>query len=631
MKLTTLMCFVFSLFLISNLSAQDHQFGRAPKQVVDNQNTKTVVTNTDNASAWNSRFFGCSLINTIDINVKGFLNTPGTLTTIGPMTRNLYAGAWANGKWYAIDFQAQTTSLLGTIDTVSGAFTSIATITGMAAANTVTGMSYDKTTSTMYVVSINSTATLATVYTIDLTTAAMTTVTTSASGPIDISFNNAGVMYACDLVTDNLITINKTSGVVTIVGPLGINLNYAQGMCFDPQTDSLFLAAYTTAGNLYRASTTTGTATLIGAFPVNTEMDAFIIPGPSAPPPSSNTLVLLNDSTLAPTLSARRKADRDTLKKYLPMVLGNFTYYYKDTTAADVPTNLNDYSTIIVQETSYDYVSATAAGGSFVLTGAWRTAIKNWLNGGSPTAKRTLVFIGGDFGYAYDQSSSTSYDTTFSRGVGGSQYVSDNAGALGFDGVYMLPNAGNIDNMDYAPSGYYPDGCKPVSGGAAFTRYKNRPTTDSSAGITKSTANWNFIGIFQDPRFYTGTGTNPNPDQGFKRALSQIFSWIKTNGGSLTSVEPVGSEIASEYKLSQNYPNPFNPSTKINFSIPKSGLTTLKVYNILGKEVATLVNNFQNAGNYVVEFDASRLASGAYFYRLEVNGFVATKKMLLIK
>ncbi|HEX2786330.1 MAG TPA: kelch repeat-containing protein [Ignavibacteria bacterium] len=89
--------------------------------------------------------------------------------------------------------------------------------------------------------------------------------------------------------------------------------------------------------------------------------------------------------------------------------------------------------------------------------------------------------------------------------------------------------------------------------------------------------------------------------------------------------------VLNDYSLSQNYPNPFNPTTKINFSIPKSGLTTLKVYDILGKEVATLVNGFQNAGNFVVEFDASRLASGAYFYRLEVNGFVNTKKMLLIK
>ncbi|MBK8552501.1 MAG: T9SS type A sorting domain-containing protein [Ignavibacteria bacterium] len=89
--------------------------------------------------------------------------------------------------------------------------------------------------------------------------------------------------------------------------------------------------------------------------------------------------------------------------------------------------------------------------------------------------------------------------------------------------------------------------------------------------------------------------------------------------------------LANEYKLSQNYPNPFNPSTKIDFSIPKSGLVTIKVYDLVGKEVATLVNEVKAAGTHEVTFNGANLSSGAYFYRIESNNFVDTKKMFLLK
>jgi len=89
--------------------------------------------------------------------------------------------------------------------------------------------------------------------------------------------------------------------------------------------------------------------------------------------------------------------------------------------------------------------------------------------------------------------------------------------------------------------------------------------------------------------------------------------------------------LPEKYSLFQNYPNPFNPVTKISYAIPKSGLVTLRVYDILGREVATLVNEVKTAGNFTVDFNASNFSSGAYFYRLESNGFVDTKKMMVIK
>ena len=90
-------------------------------------------------------------------------------------------------------------------------------------------------------------------------------------------------------------------------------------------------------------------------------------------------------------------------------------------------------------------------------------------------------------------------------------------------------------------------------------------------------------------------------------------------------------ELPSAFVLKQNYPNPFNPTTNIEFSIPESGIVTLKVYNILGQEVATLVNKQMATGSYQVDFDASKLSSGVYIYRLKTNSFTSAKKMMLLK
>lgn len=103
-----------------------------------------------------------------------------------------------------------------------------------------------------------------------------------------------------------------------------------------------------------------------------------------------------------------------------------------------------------------------------------------------------------------------------------------------------------------------------------------------------------------------------------------------TNAGGLTGI--YNSEISpSSYLLSQNFPNPFNPDTKINYSLPKKGFVTLKIYDILGREIRSLVNETKQPGNYSVDFNGSNLSSGVYFYRLESRGFTSTKSMVLIK
>jgi hypothetical protein len=89
--------------------------------------------------------------------------------------------------------------------------------------------------------------------------------------------------------------------------------------------------------------------------------------------------------------------------------------------------------------------------------------------------------------------------------------------------------------------------------------------------------------------------------------------------------------LLNTYYLFQNYPNPFNPSTRINYNVGEPGLVQLKVYNVLGVEVASLVNEFKNSGDYSVDFNAVNYSSGVYFYTLSVNNFTQTRKMILEK
>lgn len=120
---------------------------------------------------------------------------------------------------------------------------------------------------------------------------------------------------------------------------------------------------------------------------------------------------------------------------------------------------------------------------------------------------------------------------------------------------------------------------------------------------------------------------------GSVQSSGMIFSYlIKTNslGDFILDVKDSHQEL-SGFNLSQNYPNPFNPTTIINYSIPKTSFVSLKVYNVLGKEVAVLINEVKPAGNYNAEFNSGKIASGIYFYRIIAGQFSSTRKMILLK
>jgi hypothetical protein len=177
-------------------------------------------------------------------------------------------------------------------------------------------------------------------------------------------------------------------------------------------------------------------------------------------------------------------------------------------------------------------------------------------------------------------------------------------------------------------------------------KWYRRPAAppDSGAAKTKTTTTWK-------PRFdYDRRGyaywrdtlncSYPTTNSLYTAATAGYpvgdLNWFPTRYAAwrndpVAGVGQGGNGLPDAFSLEQNYPNPFNPSTKITYNLAKSGPTSLSVFNVLGQKVATLVSAHEIAGAHEVTFDASRLASGMYFYRLESGTFTAVKKMMLLK
>jgi hypothetical protein len=206
----------------------------------------------------------------------------------------------------------------------------------------------------------------------------------------------------------------------------------------------------------------------------------------------------------------------------------------------------------------------------------------------------------------------------------------------------------------------------------AFSFVPENPATSANVNLTGNTnydnmtstkicndtaASLNILLLHTKPAFALAAGNYwigslrfnvSNPTACFKMAFIQnsaVFNgstpltygsgWSFTNNdtclNNTVSVNNIVTEIPKDFSLSQNYPNPFNPVTMIKFALPKASFVTLKVYDMLGREVVELVNGQKSAGQYIVDFDASSLTSGIYFYRLESNGFVDVKRMVVLK
>ena len=336
----------------------------------------------------------------------------------------------------------------------------------------------------------------------------------------------------------------------------------------------------------------------------------------SAPPGGNTTLVLTHDTTI--TGGAKRLADKDSLFAYLPQQVSGYDYMTFDTNT--VLPSLTGYKTIIIQETSFDAITCRWLGQNA------KDQLKAWLGSGTPADKKALLMMGADLGYNYSRTASNGDDTVFSHQMGGYVFRVDNGmNSSPYQTMGVGIDVGQTRNMTSTPAGngYYPDGCSPNNGAVSLYKYRTQTAADTLGAVARNTSGYVFASLFQDPRYFT--------DGDFKPVLEALIGYLVSNGATITGHQNISTIVPDKFVLSQNYPNPFNPSTKINFSIPKAGFVTLKVYDMLGREVKTLVSDQLTAGEYVSEFDGALLSSGTYFYRIQAGDFVETKRMVLVK
>jgi hypothetical protein len=149
----------------------------------------------------------------------------------------------------------------------------------------------------------------------------------------------------------------------------------------------------------------------------------------------------------------------------------------------------------------------------------------------------------------------------------------------------------------------------------------NFPTTVFISGANANAQNPSITTDANDT-FYSVWSDNRSDDKDVYFSKGKI---------TIVGVEEEANNIPAQFELMQNYPNPFNPSTVIRYNLPISGNVTLKVFDLLGKEVAVLVNEHKPAGTYEIEFNGMGLSSGTYFYQITAGNYSSTKKLVLIK
>jgi len=205
----------------------------------------------------------------------------------------------------------------------------------------------------------------------------------------------------------------------------------------------------------------------------------------------------------------------------------------------------------------------------------------------------------------------------------------------GYNGILYTSNSGTNWNQQLSMSNVYLNDIVFVNSNTGYcVGYTNGPGNGVVLKTTNSGVNWNTQNSNTCHQLYTVFFTDAN--SGYMGGYTGTILKTTDGGGILTSSGSINITLPKEFHLSQNYPNPFNPSTRIRFEVPLikgdlGGFVKLTIYDILGQEIATLVNESLKPGSYEVEFNGSNFPSGIYYYKLTAGNFSETRKMVMIK
>jgi len=252
----------------------------------------------------------------------------------------------------------------------------------------------------------------------------------------------------------------------------------------------------------------------------------------------------------------------------------------------------------------------------------------------------SIFFVNEDNGWVVGTSKPQygNYGVIYKTNNGGRTWSGGAYGGRRFNSVYFVDNTGWIVGEDghirkigggYQSSGVY------SSLNAVYFVNKDVGWIVGDAGVILNTTNggtnWTLqnVGSNRDLRSVFFTKNSVEPEPGWIVGDNGLI--LSNTTGGILHLDELNTTAPNEYTLIQNYPNPFNPSTTINYQIPELSFVTIKVYDVLGKEIATLVNEEKPFGDYEIEFNGTGLPSGIYFYRLQTGNFVEIKKMVFIK
>jgi hypothetical protein len=592
-------------------------------------------------------------------------------TLIAPMVAPGFLSSATFGPTGILYFTDTTTDELYTVDTGTGALTLVGS-TGGAFLN---GITYDWSNDTFYGVSATD------LYTVDLGTGGLF---------IDCAADCAGNLYGYDLGVDNFYSIDKTTGLATLIGPLGYDANFGQGMSYDHATGILYLSAFnntTVTGQLRSVDVTTGATTLVFDWGFE-QVAPFAIDQTCGGSSGIFPEVLYYTFDEAGSDSTENFADPGSGFEWAQLIgamsmgsAGQFgsaivgtgtsssTDYVNTGWIMDIGTG--DWTIScwldIFDESALHYIfgevdvafrcfyGGVAPAGGVVLRGGGLTdvpvtglipgpAVVHFVYDSSVPEVRT--YVNGVFQSAVAQ---TAVDLTSTSDIFkvASRGTSTNLAAGELMDEFRFYNRA-LDSAEVADT--WNVTIIPVEL-TSFTASVNDNDVTLSWETATELNNSGFeierksaVGEYDKIGFVPGFGTTTE-HRAYSFSDANLLSGNYTYrlkqidyDGTFEYSDPVEVEIVipDVYSLHQNYPNPFNPSTTITFTLAANAQVTLKVFDILGQEVMTLINQDITAGVHTYDFDASGINTGVYFYRIEANGidgtnFTSVKKMILLK
>ena len=638
---------LLSIQPISYLNAQNRaSFGIAPKVEIPAGNRTAGTGAIIPGLLTNTAYICDALTNEFQ---RIHFGGPGTDSLIGYLTELYHGGEFANGNYYVVN----DSNVLKTINLTNAQVTRIAPISGISYGYKVKTLAFKQPNGPMYAGA--TTGYFSHLYTINLTTAAAASIGNimNCQNLACFAINCAGELYGIDLLGNNTIKIDTSTGTGTIIGNCGIDPNYDQACRFDVTSGTLYWFSYSNNSicDLRTINLSTGASTLITSWGPGHQITAFgfvalcppapscdIKAGPFVSLPVSimtgqsyNIKARITNIGSAPQTNIPVKFFVNGMQYGFTQIIPNLAPGTFDTnTLFSWTPTVNGPATLkICSALGCDTIRTNDTVSTTVTVGLITLFCDNFTNG---SGNWNIVINSGICPWLIEDRGTRPYQMPGSA-MGNVLTADSDLEGCPFNTTATLLNPLNCTSVDNV-----------------FVEFDNDfyvlpPHQDQAILDVSTNGGTTWINKFIWTTNHRNTHEQimlpeANRTPNIKIRLTAIepgWDWwwsvdnVCIKGIIISGLTQNNNNIPAEYSLSQNYPNPFNPSTEITYALPKACMVKLVVYDALGREVRTLVNEYKLAGSYRVTFDGTSFSSGLYILWLITDDFTDVKKMMLVK